>query len=286
MAPGPSRDTASRAVILTTGFTAALISALILAFLLIESAPMLESGQVGAFFSDADWHPRQGQFGLWPMIAGSLVVTALAVLIASPLALASALFMRFYAPGVVAVWYRRLLELMAGIPSVVFGFWGLITLVPLIGHWGGSGASILTGALVLALMILPLVALSSDSSLERVPPRYWQAGQALGLSRWGLIVRVMIPAAMPGIIGGLILQTGRALGETMAVLMVTGNVVQFPGSLLEPARTLTANIALEMSYATGSHRSALFVSGLVLFVASVALVAIAVILQRRFRHVR
>jgi len=168
-----------------------------------------------------------------------------------------------------------MVELLAGIPSVVYGFWGLIVLAPLIGRWQPPGQSLLAGILILTIMILPTVALLSESSLRRAPRAYLTGAAALGLSRWATIRGVALPAAKSGIFTAVLLATGRAIGETMAVLMVAGNVVRIPGSVFDPVRTLTANIALELGYALDHHRAALFVSGLVLLSMIVILVAIA-----------
>lgn len=277
-------DRLLRVTVLALAATTAIVVLMITVYLALEGSPLILRGEWTAFFLDDSWHPREGEFGVAPMLAGTLIVTLLAMLFATPLGLAAAVFMRYYAPAPVAKNYRRLLELMSGIPSVVFGFWGLIVVVPWIAEWSGPGASVLAGGVVLGLMILPLVALSSDSSLSQVPRQYWLAGTALGLGRWALVRKVMVPAAASGIVAGMILQTGRALGETMAVLMVTGNVVQVPASVFEPVRALTSNIALEMAYATGSHRTALFVSGLVLLLMTVGLVGLSALAQRRLRH--
>ena len=160
--------------------------------------------------------------------------------------------------------YRRLIELLAGIPSVVYGFWGLVTLVPLIARVRPPGPSLLAGILILTIMILPTITLMAHAALAGVPKHYLQGAAALGLSRWATIRGVVFPAARSGLFTGVILETGRAIGETMAILMVCGNVVRTPHSLFDPIRTLTANIALEMGFALGDHRSALFVSGLLL----------------------
>jgi len=164
---------------------------------------------------------------------------------------------------------------MAGIPSVVYGLWGLLVLVPWINQWAPPGASWLAGSLVLALMVLPLALLVTDTALGQLPAAWWRAGHAMSLSRLGMLRRVLLPAAAPSILSGVVLQFGRALGETMAVLMVCGNVVQWPHSVFDPVRTLTANIALEMAYATGDHRVALFVSGLLLMAVTALLLAVA-----------
>lgn len=160
--------------------------------------------------------------------------------------------------------YQRLIELLAGIPSVVYGFWGLVVLVPLINQLHPPGSSLLAGILILSLMILPTVTLVASSSFASVPASYFHSARALGLGQWAIVWGVVLPASKSGLIAGVVLATGRALGETMAVLMVCGNVVQVPDSLFAPVRTLTANMALEMGYATANHRSALFVSGLIL----------------------
>jgi len=231
---------------------------LILVFLVVESIPALRQIGLRRFVSDASWHPLSDLFNMTPMIAASLAITLGALLLAAPMGIGSALFCRYYAPRRVAMVYRRLIELLAGIPSVVYGFWGLVVLVPILTH------SLLAGTVILALMVLPTVALIADASLANVPEDYLRSSAALGLTRWGMIQRVILPAARGGLVTSVILATARAIGETMAVLMVCGNVVQMPKSLLDPVRTLTANIALEMSYAADSHRSALFASGLLL----------------------
>jgi phosphate transport system permease protein len=164
---------------------------------------------------------------------------------------------------------------------VVYGFWGLVVLVPIIGRIHPPGPSLLTGTLILTLMILPTITLVADASLASVPPEYLRGCAAVGLGRWATVRGVVFPAALSGLVTGVILGTGRAIGETMAVLMVCGNVVQTPKSVFEPVRTLTANIALEMAYAVGNHRAALFVSGLVLMAMIVALVMAAELLNRR-----
>ncbi len=253
---------------------------LIAAFLVAESLPALRHIGIGAFVTDRDWHPAEGMYNLTPMLWGTLLVTAGAVLLAAPLGVLSAVFCRFYAPPFVAGLYRRLIELLAGIPSVVYGFWGLVSLCPLIGQLHPPGPSLLAGILILALMILPTIALTADAALGAVPRAYLHGAAALGLSRWATVRGVALPAAKSGLFTGVILATGRALGETMAVLMVCGNVVQTPTGLFDPLRTLTANIALEMAFALGDHRSALFVSGLLLLAVIGLLAAAAEVVSR------
>ena len=251
---------------------------LILAFLVLEAAPALSAIGPAHFVSDPSWHPSSGLYTMTPMLVASLAITAGAVLLAAPLGVASALFCRFYAPPKLARLYRAFIQLLAGIPSVVFGFWALVVLVPVL------APSLLAGILILALMILPTVALIADSSIAQVPPDQLRAAAALGLTRWSTIRGVILPSARSGLVTALILATARAIGETMAVLMVCGNVVKLPKQLSDPVRTLTANIALEMSYAGGLHRSALFVSGLLLLALVALLVAITETLSKGKVH--
>ena len=260
---------------------------LIAYFVFAESLPALRDVGIGRFFSDTSWHPKefadQGTFLLAPMIAGTLIVVACAVALATPAGIGIAIFCHFYAPPAVAKAYRAGIGLLAGIPSVVFGFWGLVVLVPIINSLSPPGQSVLAASLVLALMVLPTVALTADAAIAAVPRPLHHAAAALGLSRWATLSGVVVPAARRGIFTGVILQVGRAVGETLAVLMVAGNIPEVPHSIFEPARTLTANIALEMAYATGDHRSALFVSGLMLLILVTALVAAAELIKKSSR---
>jgi phosphate transport system permease protein len=264
--------------------SAALVGGIAL-FLVGESLPALANVGVGRWLGDPAWHPAReasdGQFLLVPMIAGTLAATACAVLLAAPVGLASAAFAEFYAAPLVARWYRHLIELLAGIPSVVYGFWGLVVLVPWIRQVQPPGASLLAASLILAVMILPTIALLSQAALAAVPRSYIHAAAALGLNRTAIVWRLVFPAAISGIFTAILLAAARALGETMAVLMVAGNVVQVPASLFAPMRTLTANIALELGYAMGDHRSTLFASGLLLLGMVVLLTWIAGHWERR-----
>ncbi len=256
---------------------------LILLFLAFESWPALRHIPLKRFLTDPSWHPGEGMYNLAPMLSGTLYAAGGALLLATPLGIASALFIAYYASPRGARIYRRLVELLAGIPSVVFGFWGLTTLVPLINRLHPPGASLLAGILVLTLMILPTIALTSHAALLAVPGEYLRGAAALGISRWGMIRGVALPTAKTGIVAGIILAAGRAIGETMAVLMVAGNVVQHAGSPFDPVRTLAANIALEMAYAMNDHRAALFVSGLMLMLLVMALSGVAGWLGRKHR---
>lgn len=239
---------------------------LIVIFLLFETFPLIRHVGLTSFFFDESWHPTEGLYNLLPMFWGTLFATAGAVFCATFLGIGSALFCQYYASPMLASAYRKFLELLSGIPSVVFGLWGLVVLVPLIASIHPPGPSLLAGVVILTLMIFPTIALVADLTLANVPREYIQGAVALGLRRWAIIRHVSIPYAMSGLATGILLQTGRAIGETMAILMVCGNVVQTPTSVFAPIRTLTANIALEMAYAVGDHRSALFFSGLLLLI--------------------
>jgi phosphate transport system permease protein len=237
---------------------------LIVLVVLSEAKVALFDVGLQRFATDASWHPASDQFNLLPLIVGTFLVAAGALVLACPVGLMLAVFVTFYAPPAVAVVYQRLMELFAGVPSVIFGLWGLVVLVPLIAKLSPPGASVPTAILVLTLMLLPTITLISATSLRGVPSEYVYGARALGFSRSSTIVRVIIPTARKGLGAATILGAGRAVGETMAVLMVAGNVVKIPESVFDPIRTLSANIALEIAYAIGLHRSALFVSALVM----------------------
>jgi len=257
----------------------------IIGFLVLESLPVFRKVGVLPFLRDTSWNPLQGVYSLTPMLVSTLLVVAGAVLLAAPIGILSALFCHYYAPKPVANLYRRLLEIMSGIPGVVYGFWGLVVLVPLINRLHPPGTSLLAGILLLALLITPTIALIADASLAGVPPEYLQGAVALSLSRWGTIREIVLPAARSGLFTSIILGTGRAIGETIIVLMVCGNIVQIPSSLFEPIRTLPANIALEMDFALGDHRSALFVCGLLLMGVNLVLALLAeAIAQEEIYH--
>ncbi len=254
---------------------AGIIVIFILAFLVIESLPAFRDIGFLAFFSDSSWHPTQELYNLIPMLLGTALSAIGAITMATPIGVLLALFCQYYAPTTISVLFRKFIELLAGIPSVVYGLWGLIVLVPLIGNLHPPGPSLIAGIAILTMMILPTVALVSHSALHQVPIEYFQSATALGVKRWSIIYSIILPTAWPGILTGVILQTGRALGETMAVLMVCGNVVQTPSSIFDPIRTLTANIALEMAYATDTHRASLFFTGLLLLTMVIGLVMTA-----------
>jgi len=256
---------------LTTGSRICVVIAsglaiLMIGFILIEALPALRQSGLSRLVGDAAWLASAGRFGVTPLLAASLAVTAGALVIAVPLGVLSALFLEVYAPAMIATGYHRMLELLAGVPSVVTGLWGLSEVVPWINRMQPPGQSLLAGCMVLALMILPVIALTSAMAVRRVIYEQRATALALGMRRDTFLVRIVLPLARRGILSGVVLAFVRAIGETMAVVMVCGNTVQIPSSLFSPVRTLTANIALEMGEASGFHRSALFLTALLLMV--------------------
>jgi len=257
---------------------------LVVAFVALEARPALSAIGPARFLTDGAWDPAPraggGRFGLLPMLVGSLLVTAGAMVIAGPLGLLVAAFLRVCAGPRLARAQRAVLAVLAGVPSVVLGLWGLLAVAPLVRRIAPPGPSLLTGALVLALMIVPTVALLADAALGRIAREQWQGAASLGLSRWTTIRRVAWPHARAGWVVALLLGTTRALGETMIVLMACGNVARLPDGPFAPVRTLTAHVALELGYAAGDHRAALFASGALLL----AVVLVLVLLAHRLAH--
>jgi phosphate transport system permease protein len=289
--PRDPREAADRMiarVLLAIAFSAVSVLLLLTLFIFREGLPIFLKTGVGNFLLGMKWAPAKGVFGILPMIAGSVWVTAGALILGVPFGLACALFLAEVAPPRVSRQIKPAIELLAAIPSVVYGFIGLVVLVPLVRQvFGGPGFSVLASSVVLAIMILPTVISISYDALKAVPVSYREGSLALGASRWQTMRMVLLPAARSGIMAGIILGMGRAVGETMAVIMVAGNAIIVPGSPLDPVRTLTSNIALEMGYAAGDHQQALFATGIVLFVIIMALnLAAARLGGARFRRAR
>ncbi|MCL1795257.1 MAG: phosphate ABC transporter permease subunit PstC [Clostridia bacterium] len=263
------RENFMRAVFFVSALASILAVALICVFLFANGVPVL--GKMGAFrfLLGREWKPSDipPAFGILPMIVGSLYVTAGAIVVGVPIGVFSAVFMARVCPKRLYAVLKPAVELMAGIPSVVYGFFGLTLVVPWIrGVFGGTGTSILSASLLLGLMILPTVIGISESAIRALPDHYREGALALGSSHWRSVFAVELPAAKSGIFASVILGVGRAIGETMAVIMVAGNQARMPVSLLRGIRTLTANIVIEMGYASGLHREALIATGVVLFV--------------------
>jgi len=254
--------------------------AVITIFILVQGAPIF--AEFGfSFLFGTSWEPSSGEFGILPMIIGTIAVTLGAALIGIPIGICCAVFMAEYAPSSMRNIFRPAIQLLAGIPSVVYGFWGLLFVVPLISNFfGGMGLSILAGSIILSLMMLPTIISISEVSILALPRTYKEGAYALGMTDWQTIVSVQLPSAKSGIVAAIILGIGRAVGETMAVIMVLGNATAIPTSILDPVRTLTTNIGIEMGYAEGVHRQALFATGIVLFVIIMVLNTIAQYITR------
>jgi phosphate ABC transporter permease protein PstC len=268
------RDRVIERILFLAATSAVATLALITVFIFREGMPVLLAQGPWSFVTGLTWAPSLGKYGLLPMIAGSAVVTAGALVIGLPLGLACAITLAEIAPARVRTVLKPTIEVLAGVPSVVYGFIGMEVLVPVIRQapvLGGPGYSALAASIILAVMVLPTIIGISIDAIEAVPRSYREGSLALGATQWQTITGVVLPAARSGIVAAVILGMGRAVGETMAVIMVAGNSVQLPHSLLDPVRTLTANIALEMGYASGMHAQALFATGIVLFVITLLL---------------
>lgn len=241
--------------------------ALICLFMFANGIPaMREIGPFKFLFGNA-WKPNQGIYGIGPMIIGSIYVTAGAMIVGVPIGLLTAVFLAKYCPANLYKIAKSIVNLMAGIPSIIYGFFGLAVMVPAIQNiFGISGKGILAASILLGMMILPTIINTAESSIKQVPQSYYEGALALGATRERSIFRTVIPAAKSGVMSGIILGMGRAIGETMAVVMVAGNQPIIPDSILSGTRTLTSNIVLEMAYATGLHRDSLIATAVVLFV--------------------
>ncbi|MBN2532861.1 MAG: phosphate ABC transporter permease subunit PstC [Spirochaetales bacterium] len=242
---------------------------LITLFIFIKGVPLFVEVSPLKFLFSTRWEPTNEEspgFGIFSFIIGSFYVTFLALLIGVPIGLACAIFLAEFAKGKFAVMLRRVVELLAGIPSVVYGLFGVIVICSLVREtFGGTGFSVLSGAIILAIMILPTIINISEISIRSVPEEYREGSFAMGATHWQTITKVLLPASKSGILAAIILGTGRAIGETMAVLMVAGNAPIMPGWITSKVRTLTMNIVTDMSYASGNHMVALFTTGIILF---------------------
>lgn len=270
-------DRAVRYLLLLSGLVSMVVVVMIGLLTLRQSLPAFAKLGFEELLLGQVWRPGSDSFGLLPMIVGSITVTIGALVLGVPLALGAAVYMAEVAPEAMRAVVRPAVELLAGIPSVVYGLFGMVVLVPMVRQIqvpGNTGYGVLAASIVLAVMILPTVTNISEDAIRAVPRQYIEGSLALGATRWQTIVGVTLPTARSGIGAGVILGIGRALGETMAMIMVIGNSIKFPAPLndnpltlvLGQTRTLTGNIAVEISYATGIHESALFVTGVLLFI--------------------
>ena len=254
-------------VFLLTASTSILSVGLICIFLFANGYTALKEIGLWNFISGTTWRPNNDLFGIFPMIIGSIYATTGAILLGVPLGIFTAIYMARFCPVGLYKWLKPAINLLAGIPSIVYGFFGLMVIVPFIrNNLGGNGNSLLTASILLGIMILPTIISISESSIRAVDKSYYDGALALGASHERSVFFSVLPAAKSGVLASVILGVGRAIGETMAVIMIAGNQPIIPSSLLQGVRTLTANIVLEMGYAADTHRLALIASAVVLFV--------------------
>lgn len=260
------KEAAMKIVFFVAACTSILAVILICVFLFANGIPAINKIGVSEFLLGTKWKPLNLLFGILPMIVGSIYVTAGAIIIGVPTGLLCAVFMARYCPKKIYKILKPAIELLAGIPSIVYGFFGLVVIVPIMQDIFGSGKNILTASILLGIMILPTIIGVSESALRAVPESYYEGALALGATHERSVFKACLPAAKSGILAGVVLGIGRAIGETMAIIMVAGNQPALPSGLLSGVRTLTANIVLEMGYATDLHREALIATAVVLFV--------------------
>ena len=276
------KEGAAKAAFTFTAFVSILAVALICVYLFANGIPGMAKISTWNFISGEKWKPGQEIFGILPFILGSIYVTAGALIVGVPAGLMTALFLSRFASKRVAQLLRPAVQLLAGIPSVVYGFFGLVVLVPLVRDiFGGTGSSLLTASLLLGMMILPTIITVAESALNAVPSSYYEGALALGATHERSVFHVVLPAAKSGVMAGIILGIGRAIGEATAVMMVAGNRTAMPKGLLKGVRTLTSNIVIEMGYATDLHREALIATAVVLFVFILLINVLTSILKRR-----
>lgn len=262
-------EKAASVMFLCTALVSVTAVVLICVFMFANGIPAMREIGFFDFIGGQKWKPEDvpASYGIFPMIMGSIYITAGSVLLGVPIGVLTAVFMAKFCPKGLYKLLSPAINLLAGIPSIVYGFFGMIVLVPFIRNFfGGNGNSILTASILLGMMILPTVVGLSESAIRSVPQEYYEGALALGATHERSVAAILVPAARSGILASVILAIGRAIGETMAVIMVSGNQARLPESILEGVRTLTANIVTEMGYATGLHYDALIATGVVLFV--------------------
>ena len=262
------KEQVMHAVFFIAACASVLAVALICLFLFVNGIPAMKEIGIFKFLLGTMWKPGNNIYGILPMIMGSIYVTAGAILIGVPIGILTSVFMASYCPKKVYHFFKSAIDLLAGIPSVVYGFFGLMMLVPLIRNLfhKGNGSSILSASILLGIMILPTIIGVTESAIRAVPSNYYEGSLALGATKERSLFFVVLPAAKSGLIAGVVLGIGRAIGETMAVVMVAGNQARMPAGILRGVRTMTSNIVLEMGYAADLHREALIATGVVLFV--------------------
>ena len=276
------REMLMRGVFFLAALASILAVILICVFLFANGIPAIGEIGVFKFLLGTQWRPSNDLYGILPMILGSLYVTAGAVIIGVPIGILTAVFMARFCKKRLYKALKPAIGLLAGIPSIVYGFFGLVVLVPFIRNtFGGDGSSILTASVLLGIMILPTIISVAEASLRAVPEQYYEGALALGATHERSVFFTVLPAAKSGIFAGVVLGIGRAIGEAMAVMMVVGNQPRLPGGILEGIRTLTSNIVMEMGYATDLHREALIATAVVLFVFILIINISCSVLKRR-----
>ncbi len=278
------KENLAKYVFMVAALTSILAVLLICLFLFANGIPAMKKIGLFDFLLSTNWKPTNvpASYGIFPMILGSIYITTGAVIIGVPIGIFGAVFMAKFCPKRVYPFLKSSLNLLAGIPSIVYGFFGLVVLVPFIrNNFGGTGSSIVTASLLLGLMILPTIISVSEAAIRAVPASYYEGALALGASHERSVFYAMLPAAKSGIMASVILGIGRAIGETMAVVMVAGNQARVPGSIFQGIRTMTTNIVLEMGYAAELHREALIATAVVLFVFILIINVLFSILKRR-----
>lgn len=278
------KESIMKAIFFAAACTSILAVTLICLFLFINGVPAIAKIGIFDFLMGTTWKPNNTppSFGILPMILGSIYVTAGAAVVGVPVGVLTAVFMAKYCPKKLYRILKPAINLLAGIPSIVYGFFGLVVIVPFIRDtFGGAGSSMLAASILLGIMILPTIVGISESAIRAIPQSYYEGALALGASHERSIFFVILPAAKSGIMAAIVLGIGRAIGETMAVIMVAGNQARMPAGLLKGVRTLTANIIIEMGYAAELHREALIATGVVLFVFILIINLLLSLLERR-----
>lgn len=276
------KETAMKTICFLAACASIVAVVFICVFLFANGVPAIKEIGFSKFIFGMAWKPSNQQFGIFPMIVGSLYITAGAVIFGVPIGIFTAVFLAKYCNKMLYRFMKPATDLLAGIPSVIYGFFGVVVLVPLIRNlFGGDGSSILTASILLGIMILPSIISVSESVIRAVPDSYYEGALALGATKERGIFTVVLPAAKSGIFASIILGIGRAVGETMAVIMVAGNQARIPDSIFKGVRTLTTNIVMEMGYATDLHREALIATGVVLFVFILIINLVFAFLKRR-----
>ncbi len=271
-------------IILLTALLSIVAVVFICLFLFSSGIPAISEIGVVDFLFGMTWKPTDNIFGIFPMIIGSLYITAIAILIGVPVGVLTATFMTHFCSDRLYKILKPAINLLAGIPSIIYGFFGMTILVPIVRNtFGGNGNSILTASILLAIMLLPTIISISESSIRAVPVALYENARALGATHEVSIFNVVLPAAKSGILASIVLGIGRVIGETMAVVMIAGNQPRFTADLLKGVRTLTANVVIEMKYAAGLHQDALVATGVVLFVFILIInISFSIIKNRRF----